>query len=91
MSAPGFDRLSPRETRRSDPGHRETFWKGNCVAVGLSAGFLEPLEASALVLIELSADYDRQRRCPPRARPWTSSPGASTRRPAIAGIGSSIS
>jgi tryptophan halogenase len=36
-------------------GHRETFWKGNCVAVGLSAGFLEPLESSAIVLIELSA------------------------------------
>jgi len=36
-------------------GHRETFWKGNCVAVGLAAGFLEPLEASAIVLIELSA------------------------------------
>src|SRR5262249_2882230 len=37
------------------PGHRETFWKNNCVAVGLAAGFLEPLEASAIVLIELSA------------------------------------
>ncbi len=37
------------------PGHREVFWHKNCVAVGLSAGFLEPLEASALVLIELSA------------------------------------
>lgn len=36
-------------------GHRERFWHRNCVAVGLSAGFLEPLEASALVLIELSA------------------------------------
>ncbi len=36
-------------------GHREIFWKRNCVAVGLSAGFLEPLEASAIVLIELSA------------------------------------
>ncbi|MGF7149963.1 tryptophan halogenase [Sphingomonas zeicaulis] len=36
-------------------GHRETFWRGNCVAVGLAAGFLEPLEASAIVLIELSA------------------------------------
>jgi tryptophan halogenase len=36
-------------------GHRETFWKNNCVAVGLAAGFLEPLEASAIVLVELSA------------------------------------
>lgn len=38
-----------------EPGHREVFWHKNCVAVGLSAGFLEPLEASALVLVELSA------------------------------------
>ena len=36
-------------------GHRETFWKNNCVGVGLAAGFLEPLESSAIVLIELSA------------------------------------
>lgn len=35
-------------------GHRERFWCGNCLAVGLSAGFIEPLEASAIVLIELS-------------------------------------
>jgi tryptophan 7-halogenase len=37
-------------------GHRRTFWRNNCVAVGLSAGFLEPLEASAIVLVELSAE-----------------------------------
>jgi tryptophan 7-halogenase len=37
-----------------NPGHREKFWHRNCVAVGMSAGFLEPLEASALVLIELA-------------------------------------
>jgi glycine/D-amino acid oxidase-like deaminating enzyme len=37
-------------------GHRQRFWQNNCAAVGLSAGFLEPLEASALVLIELSAE-----------------------------------
>lgn len=36
-------------------GHRERFRVRNCVAMGLAAGFLEPLEASAIVLIELSA------------------------------------
>lgn len=47
--------VQPREIRIAC-GHRRTFWQGNCVAVGLAGGFLEPLEASALVLIELSAD-----------------------------------
>jgi len=36
-------------------GHRETFWKNNCVAIGLAGGFLEPLESSAIVLVEISA------------------------------------
>lgn len=34
------------------PGYREKQWVKNCVAVGLSAGFLEPLESTGLVLIE---------------------------------------
>ena len=38
-----------------NPGYREKFWHRNCVAVGISAGFIEPLEASALALIEMSA------------------------------------
>ena len=38
------------------PGYRKTFWDHNCVAVGLSAGFIEPLEASALALVEQSAN-----------------------------------
>ena len=37
------------------PGYRECFWHRNCVAIGQSAGFLEPLEASALAMVELSA------------------------------------
>jgi len=37
-------------------GFRSKFWHKNCVAIGLSAGFLEPLEASAIVLVELSAE-----------------------------------
>jgi 2-polyprenyl-6-methoxyphenol hydroxylase-like FAD-dependent oxidoreductase len=37
------------------PGYRERFWQRNCVAVGLSSGFIEPLEASALALVEMAA------------------------------------
>ena len=37
------------------PGYRERFWHRNCLAIGMSAGFIEPLEASALVMVELSA------------------------------------
>ncbi len=36
-------------------GHRQEFWHRNCVAIGMSSGFIEPLEASALVMIELAA------------------------------------
>lgn len=38
-----------------NPGYRQQFWHRNCVAIGQSAGFIEPLEASALVMVELSA------------------------------------
>jgi tryptophan 7-halogenase len=53
---PGSDvaALNPRKLVFAT-GHRARFWQGNVVAVGLSAGFIEPLEASAIVLIELSA------------------------------------
>lgn len=40
-----------------DPGHREVFWRNNCVAIGLSAGFVEPLEATALILVERAAQF----------------------------------
>lgn len=33
-------------------GYREKFWHKNCVAIGMSAAFIEPLEASAIFLIE---------------------------------------
>lgn len=36
-------------------GHRKTFWKNNCVAIGLSQGFVEPLEATGLLVFDVTA------------------------------------
>ena len=46
MGGVSADGIEPRKISFRS-GHRETFWHRNCVAVGISAGFIEPLEASA--------------------------------------------
>lgn len=54
-NVPGTDAAALQPRRLSfRTGHRSRFWDRNCIAIGLSAGFIEPLEASAIVMIELS-------------------------------------
>jgi tryptophan 7-halogenase len=48
------DGLTPRRLTL-EVGFRERQWVHNCVAVGLSGGFVEPLEASGIGLIEMAA------------------------------------
>jgi tryptophan halogenase len=47
-------------------GYRNKFWHKNCVAIGMSAGFVEPLEAYAIYLYDAAANmiadqFPRQR------------------------------
>lgn len=38
-------------------GRAERTWEGNCIALGLSSGFVEPLESSAIFAVETSVKW----------------------------------
>jgi tryptophan halogenase len=48
-------RTLPARQLKLQIGWRERHWVKNCVAVGLSGGFLEPLESTGIILIEAAA------------------------------------
>ncbi|MGN6229094.1 MAG: tryptophan halogenase family protein [Dyella sp.] len=50
-----FDADVPARHLRMRTGRVEHHWHGNCLAVGLAQGFIEPLEATALMLVQRTA------------------------------------
>lgn len=51
-----LDKIEPRKIPMK-VGYRNKFWEKNCVAIGLSQGFVEPLEATSILVTDYSAEY----------------------------------
>ena len=59
-----FEKHLNGATKRTEPrvlkmriGHNRRSWVKNCVAIGLSSGFIEPLESTAIMSVELQVRW----------------------------------
>ena len=54
-----LDSDEPARHLKMNVGQLEKHWEKNCVGLGLSQGFIEPLEATALLLVQVAIEIVR--------------------------------
>ncbi len=54
---PAGEGFEPQPTIKMRVGRNRRSWVKNCVAIGLSSGFLEPLESTAIMTLELQSRW----------------------------------